>query len=115
MAPTKTRYKVEYCTPQNVWKPLHRRYLRSYRSALAMKQAFSRILVDWMGNGVWEEINTHPGHTPAWENEKRAALAEQRSLEVNRLMIARMTPKEKRASDNIVARLAARPLKTTTP
>lgn len=66
------RYKVEHCDTRGVWVPLHRGALRSHRAALDMKQAFCRILVDYLGNGVWEEIETMHGHTEQWEAEKRA-------------------------------------------
>lgn len=71
-----TRYKVEHCDTRNVWVPLHRGMLRSYQSALAKKQAFCRIMVDYLGNGVWEEIESLPHSAQSlkqWDDEKRSA------------------------------------------
>lgn len=73
--PGPVRYKVEHCDTRNVWVPMHRGTLKSYSDALAKKQAFCRVMVDYLGNGVWEEIESLPRHTEAWEAEKRAAIA----------------------------------------
>lgn len=69
------RYKVEHCDTRGVWVPVHRGTLRSHKEAIAKKQAFCRILVDWLGNDVWEEIESLPRLTEAWEAEKRAIYA----------------------------------------
>lgn len=61
-----------------LWVPLHRGTLRSYQSALAKKQAFCRIMVDYLGNGVWEEIESLPHSAQSlkqWDDEKRSARA----------------------------------------
>jgi hypothetical protein len=72
------RYKVEHCDTRGVWVPMHRGLLRSHKSALAKKQAFCRILVDYLGNGVWEEIETLPygsAVSAKWDAEKRTNAA----------------------------------------
>lgn len=66
------RYRVEHCDTRGVWVPMHRGTLRSHKAAMAKKQVFCRVLVDWLGNGVWEEIETFPRLTEQWEREKAA-------------------------------------------
>lgn len=68
-----TRYKVEHCDTRGVWVPMHRGTLKSHAAAIAKKQAFCRILVDHLGNGVWEEIESLPFSAAAsvkWDAEK---------------------------------------------
>lgn len=73
------RYKVEHCDTNGVWVPIHRGTFKRYSDALARRQAFCRVLADYAGNGVWEEIDHFPGGAAAterWEAEKRAASAQ---------------------------------------
>lgn len=68
-------YRVEHYNTLGVWVPLHRGRLRSHKAALAKKQAFCRVLVDYIGNGVWEEIESLPygaASSTKWDAEKRA-------------------------------------------
>lgn len=69
-----SRYRVEHCNTAGVWVPVHRGTIKVYRDALLKKQAFCRILVDYLGNDVWEEIESFPRHSEAWETEKHSIL-----------------------------------------
>lgn len=78
----KARYKVEHCDTRGVWVPMHRGTLKRYSDALAKKQAFCRVMADYSGNGVWEEVETMPRHTEAWEAEKRAMAVKEQAIEI---------------------------------
>lgn len=77
-AASNARYKVEHCDTRGIWVPMHHGTLKSHAAAIAKKQAFCRILVDYLGNGVWEEIESLPYGTAAsvqWDAEKARGAA----------------------------------------
>jgi hypothetical protein len=57
----KARFKVEHLDTTGKWVPVHRGTIKTYSAALDKKQAACRVMVDWLGNGVWEDMSPDLG------------------------------------------------------
>lgn len=53
-----TKYKVEKCDATGQWVTAHPGFLATYGAALEVRSqcAYGRIMVDHLGDGVWEEM-----------------------------------------------------------